>query len=237
MARHRSMAGALSLLLAFLFIVLTIPASAQQDYVGKFDAFAGFSWMASPSANLYQRGGLTQVAYNWKRWLALGADYSYMSGNTSILPQYLKPSLQQQLAGEIAGAGGLPPGYTLFVPYQGTTWTFAAGPAINYRKFKNVTVFVHPNLGAIHETATTNPKDLIQKLIVSQLAPSGKKEDTVVFFGVGGGIDWNLTKHYGIRTTADYVWCDLFSDLLKDSRNSWRLGVGPTFHFGKNVEK
>ena len=237
MARHRSMAGSLSLLLASTILLLASSAFGQQDYVGKFDAYGGFDWMASPSANLYQRGGGMQVAYNWNRWLALGVDYSNMSGNTSIITSYLKPSLQQQLATEIAAAGGLPPGYTLFVPYEGHTWTIAAGPALNYRHFKNMTLFIHPNLGAIHETATTHPKDLIQKLIVSQLAPSGKKEDTVVFYGVGGGIDYNFTKHIGIRTTVDYVHCDLFSDLLKESRNSWRLGVGPTFHFGKNVEK
>jgi Outer membrane protein beta-barrel domain len=236
MARHRSMAGALSLLLAFLFLILTVPASAQQDYVGKFDVYGGFTWMSSASANLYQRGGMTQVAYNWNRWLALGADYSNMTGNTSIIVPYLKTSLQEQLNAQITAAGGLPPGYTLYVPYHGDTWTFAAGPAFNFRKFKHVTLFIHPNLGLIHEKATTKPVDLIQKLIVTQLAPSGKKEDTVMFYGLGGGMDLNATKHVGIRMTVDYVHCDLFSDLLKDPRNSWRLGVGPTFHFGKDTK-
>jgi opacity protein-like surface antigen len=241
------MAGALSLLLAFSFLFLVISAVAQQqpapakpqseqEYVGKFDAYGGFAWMASPSANLYQRGFVTQWAYNWNRWLALGVDYSYMGGNTSIIVPYLKTDLQQQLAAEIAAAGGLPPGYTLYVPYHGTSWTIAAGPALNYRKIKHVTLFIHPNLGAIHETAETHPVDLIQNLIVSQLAPSGKKEDTVVFWGVGGGFDVNPTKHFGIRATIDYVHCDLFNDLLKDSRNSWRLGIGPTIHFGKNTK-
>ena len=236
MARHRSIAGALSLLLAFLFLVLTVPAVAQQDYVGKFDAFGGFTWMASPSANLYQRGGMMQVAYNWNRWLALGVDYSNLDGNSSIIPSYLKPSLQQQLNSEIAAAGGLPPGYTLYVPYEGHTWTIAAGPALNYRKFKHMTLFIHPNLGIIHETANIKPRDLIQQLIVGQLAPTKKKEDNVIFYGVGGGIDLNPTKHVGIRMTVDYVHCDLFTDLLKDSRNTWRLGVGPTFHFGKDTK-
>jgi hypothetical protein len=99
-----------------------------------------------------------------------------------------------------------------------------------------MTLFIHPNVGGIPETATTKPVDLIQKLIVSQLAPTGKKEDTVIFYGVGGGIDLLPTKHVGIRMTIDYVHCDLFSDLLKDSRNTWRLGVGPAFHFGGNVK-
>lgn len=237
MARHRSSAAALTLLLVFLFLLSVTPAAAQQDYVGRFDAFTGFSYMASPSANLYQRGFNGEFGYNYNRWLALGADYSILSGNTSIVPQYLKPSLQQQLGAAIGAMGGLPPGYSLYVPYQGTTWTFAAGPQINFRQLKSVTFFVRPDLGVIHETADLHPRDPIQKFVVTALAPSGKKSDDVVFYGVGGGFDINASKHVGVRVTVDYVHCFLFDNLLKDSRNTVRLSIGPTFRFGKNVEK
>ncbi len=240
MATHRPMAGALSLLLAFLFLMFLLPATAQaqqaQPYVGRFDAFTGFSYMASPSANLYQRGFNGEFGVNVTRWLALGADYSILTGNTSIVPQYLTPALQQELGAEIGALGGLPPGYTLYVPYQGKTWTFAAGPQINFRQLKAVTFFVRPDLGAIHETATTKPIDPIQTLVVAALAPGGKKTDTVVFYGVGGGFDLNATKHVALRVSVDYVHCFLFEDLLKDSRNTVRMSVGPAFRFGKNVE-
>ena len=61
---HYSKVGAL--LLAFLFLLLVIPAQAQQaqEYVGRFDAFTGFSYMDSPSANLYQRGFNGEFGYN-----------------------------------------------------------------------------------------------------------------------------------------------------------------------------
>jgi hypothetical protein len=36
--------------------------------------------------------------------------------------------------------------------------------------------------------------------------------------------------------TLDYEHCFLFKNLLKDSRDSVRISVGPTFRFGKNVE-
>lgn len=238
MKGNRCTTWALSALLVLLcFFFFTTAVQAQQDYVGRFDAFTGFSYMASPSANLYQRGFNGEFGVNVNRWLALGADYSVLDGSTSIIPSYLKPSLQQQLGLAIAALGGLPPGYSLYVPYDGRTWTFAAGPQVNYRKMKYVTLFVRPDLGAIHETASLNPQDPIQTIVVAALAPSKKKTDTTVFYGVGGGFDINASKHVALRVTVDYVHCDLFSDLLKDSRNTVRVSLGPTFRFGKNVEK
>lgn len=238
MARHRSMAWALSLVLVLLSLMFVIPVQAQQaqEYVGRFDVFTGFSHMSSPSANLYQRGFNGEFGVNVKRWLALGADYSILNGNTSIVPKYLTPALQQELGVEIAALGGLPPGYSLYVPYKGKTWTFAAGPQINFRQMKHVTLFVRPDLGVLQETATLKPKDPIQTFVVSGLAPSGEKTDRVVFYGVGGGFDLNASKHVALRVSVDYVHCFLFDNLLKDSRNTIRVSVGPTFRFGKNVE-
>ena len=174
MARHRSMAGALSLLLVFLFLMFVIPVQAQQaqPYVGRFTGFTGFSYMASPSFNLYQRGFDGDFGVNVKRWFSLGVDFSVLDGNTSILPKELTPSLQAALGAEIGALGGLPPGYTLYVPFNGKTYTVAAGPQINFRQLKRFTFFVRPGLGAIHEHATLKPRDTIQTIIVSSLAPS-----------------------------------------------------------------
>jgi opacity protein-like surface antigen len=241
MARFRSMAGALSLLSAFLLVLFLVPVMAQaqqaQDYVGRFDAFTGFSYMASPDFNLYQRGFNGEFGVNVRRWLALGGDFSVLDGNTSILPNELTPALQTELGAEIGALGGLPPGYTLYVPFNAKTYTFAAGPQINFRQLKYVTFFVRPDLGAIHENATLKPRDPIQTIVVQALAPSGNKTDTTVFYGVGGGFDVNASKHVALRVTVDYVHCHLFSDLLDSSRNTVRLSIGPTFRFGKNVEK
>ena len=238
MARHRSIAGALSLLLAFVVMSFTLPAQAQdaQPYVGRFSGFTGFSYMASPSFNLYQRGFDGDIGVNVTRWLSLGFDFSVLDGNTSILPKELTTSLQQQLGAEIGALGGLPPGYTLYVPFNAKTYTYAAGPQINFRQLKNFTFFVRPDLGAIHEDATLKPRDPIQTLVVASLAPSGSKQDTTVFYGVGGGLDFNASKHFAVRMSVDYVHCYLFKNLLNSSRNSVRISVGPTFRFGKNVK-
>ena len=89
------------------------------------------------------------------RWLALGADYSVLNGNTSIVPKYLTPSLQTELGASLHATGAI--GHdsrratrSMF-RIDGKTWTFAAGPQINFRQLKHITFFVRPDLGVIHE--------------------------------------------------------------------------------------
>jgi hypothetical protein len=54
---------------------------------------------------------------------------------------------------------------------------------------------------------------------------------------LGGGVEFNATKHVHLRADAEFVHVFLFSDLLANSRNSVRVSLGPTFNFGKNVKK
>jgi len=112
--------------------------------------------------------------------------------------------------------------------------TYATGPQMNYRHFRKVTLFIHPDLGAIHETALATPNDLISRAMVAQMAPGGTKTDWTYFYGVGGGVNFNVTRHVLLKVHVDFVRDHLFSDLL-NSRNSVRFSIGPFFQFGKNV--
>ena len=56
-------------------------AFSQQDYVGRFDLYNGFTWFDSPSAKLQERGYHLQAGINARTWLALGFDYSVVQGN------------------------------------------------------------------------------------------------------------------------------------------------------------
>jgi len=225
----------------FLFLTPLILAThvfAQQDYVGRFDLYNGFAWFDSPSAKLQERGYHLQAGVNLKTWLAVGFDYSVVTGSLTLTPDLLKPSLANQIAAQLAqlaAAGLLPAGYQVAVPTGSTTDTFAAGPQLEYRHFRRITLFIHPSIGAIYESATPHPGDPISAGIVAQLAPSGKKTDWEAFYGVGGGADLNFMRYFSIRLQADYVHNDLFSDILKESRNTVRLSVGPAFRFGKNI--
>jgi len=226
---------------AVVLLALLAPAAfAQQDYVGKFDLYGGFSYLESPHINLAERGFHFQVGVRPKVWYSLGFDYSVSTGHTNLGPSLLTTSLQQQLGAQIAAliaAHVIPPTYTLTLPIDSLTQTFAAGPQLAYHGWKPITPFIRPSIGAIHEIATPHPTDPVAAGVVMQLAPSGQKTDWTGFYGLGGGVDINLTSHFALRVQADFVHDHLFSDLLKDGRNTVRVSVGPAVQFGSNVKK
>jgi hypothetical protein len=230
------------LFLAALLLSLSACAFAQQDYVGRFDVFTGFSYLRSPKLNLQQRGFNTQLGVNLRPWLAFGLDYSIQEGRASLVTADLKTSLQTELntlvGPTIAGA--------LSVPFDATTQTFTAGPQLAYRHMKKVTLFAHPSIGAIHENISLNASQgaplpfvigVVGALVQQGVLKTTKPNDTTYFYGLGGGADYNLTRHFHIRADVEFVHVFLYSNLLKDSRNSVRLSVGPAFNFGRNVNR
>ena len=224
---------------ALAVIALATPTFGQQTQVERYDLYSGFTAFSTPHLNLTERGYNFQAGINWRSWLATGFDFAYVSGHSSLIPSMLKPSLAAQINGEIAAleaAQQLPPGYMLSVPTDSTTQTFAAGPQFSYRRWNAVTLFARPSLGAVHQTATPhpNPADPFAVAISHELAPSGKKTDWQGFYGFGGGIDWNLSPHFAIRTQTDIVYWTLFNDLL-DGNWTVRYSVGPTLRFGGNI--
>jgi hypothetical protein len=220
-------------LISFVFLFTCGAAFAQQEYVPRFDAFTGFSYLNSPKLNLAERGFNGEFGVNANRWLSLGGDYSVFTGHSDITPGDLTSSLQLALLPVLIS---LPPGTVIALPFDSTTYTFSAGPQFNFRQLKTFTFFVRPALGGMHETATLKPSSPLLASLVQQLAPSGgKKTDLALFYGFGGGFDVNASKHVGLRVGLDFVHVNLFSDLLASGRNSLRVSVGPTFRFGPNV--
>ncbi|HSM84628.1 MAG TPA: outer membrane beta-barrel protein [Candidatus Limnocylindrales bacterium] len=218
-------------LIALAAVLLSSAALAQQEYVGRYDAFAGYSYFASPKLNLVERGVNGEFGINVTRWLALGADYSYFTGHSDIRAQDLTPAIQAQLAPLVPLLGPNPS-----VPFDSITYTFTAGPQINFRQLKWVTFFIRPAIGGLHEKATLKPNNPLLALVVQQIAPSGKKSDLQPFYGAGGGFDLNASRHFGLRVAVDVVHVKLFDGLLAEGRNSVRISVGPTLRFGRNVE-
>ena len=219
----------LTLLLAFCLV--SAVAFAQQDYVPSYEGFAGYSYLYSPKLNLSERGFNAEFGFNYNRWLTLGADYSVFYGHSTIFPQDLTTALQLQLAHLV------PPGVPIFLPFDSTTFTFAAGPQFALRKFKWVTLFGRPGFGGLHETATLKPTNPVTAALVAQLAPGGKKTDLELLYGAGGGFEINASKNVGVQVSLDWVRTNLFQGFLNAPRNSLRISVGPTFRFGPNVPK
>jgi hypothetical protein len=216
------------------------PAPPEEQYVGKFLIYSGFMFLDSPKISLFEPGVHIQAGMRWSRHISVGFDYSRGTGNTSIGLSQATTALQNKfdpiLAGFIA-AGQLPANYVAALPFSSVTQTFTAGPEFPYRRFKRITPYIRPSAGIINEIATAHPKDELTHLVVESVAPSGMEEEWTAFYGFGGGVAFNVSKHFSLVVQADLVHDHLFPDLLKNGRNTVRFSIGPGFQFGHNVTK
>jgi len=218
--------------LTFL-LLSTLNCFSQQTEITQFSVISGYSYLATPSLNLDQRGYNGDIAQNVRPWLSLGFDYSVFTGNSTLLPSYLNASTQVKLAHLLPP--GVPPS-VVAIPYSSSTSTYQVGPQFNYRRLKHVTFFVRPALGLLHAKADTTPNPFVAPL-VGALLGGGKRSttDNTVFYGFGGGATWEITPHFGLRASADMARFNYFSNLLNGSRNAARFTVAAKFGFGKNI--
>jgi hypothetical protein len=233
--RSRSKCSTLLSLLVVSIVSLTqLPvASAQQDYVGRYDLYAGFSDLYTPGLNkINQKGVHIQAGINNNRWLSTGFDYSIQTGNTSLYEEYALTE----------GQAGLPPTYAVNVPLSATTQTFTAGSQLNYRHFSKVTFFIRPSLAAFRLEATAHPRQNTPDEIVvgaleatNVLQPNGTITDWTGAYGVGGGAEFALNRHFGVRAQMDAVWNHPFNYVVANGGWSYRYSIGPSFHFGRNI--
>src|SRR5215813_3269316 len=87
-----------SLVAVLLVLILSAAAYSQQEYVGRFDVFGGFSYFTSPKLNLVERGFNGEAGVNVFRWLAMGFDFSVFNGHSSLRASELNPTVLAQLA-------------------------------------------------------------------------------------------------------------------------------------------
>ena len=224
-----------AIVLCVLVVSLAVSAVAQKADVNRYTVFTGFDYMVSPARNLTERGFDIDFGVTIKPWLALGGDFGAMgsdifsgAGTINGSETTLAPVLSS------AAALGAPPPSAVFVPFQSTTYTFAAGPQFYLRKWDKVTLFARPGFGGIHESANLALSPQLAGLLGALGVPpiSPHQTDTTIFFGLGGGFDLNVSRPVGLRFAADWVNTHLFSSLLSNRQNYLRVSVGPTFRWG-----
>ncbi len=224
--------------LALFLLSTALPCFSQQTDIRQFVVFGGYTYLATPSLNLPQRGFDGDLGYNYRSWLSLGFDFGYYTGHSSLQTADLNPAFLATIPPPLlAGLAVLAPGG---VPYNITTQTYEAGPQFNYRRLKKVTFFVRPALGALHSNVSVSKAFL--GTLPPTLPPSAfcsivpcSPHDTVPFYGFGGGMSFEITPHFGLRVTSDFAHYNFFSSLLNGGRNSVRVSIGPKFSFGKNI--
>ncbi len=214
-----------------LAIFTCLPVWAQQTDINRYTIFTGFDYLLSPARNLTERGFDTDFGVTVRPWLGLGADFSaigdkFISGAGTI-------NGSETIFVPLLTAAGIPPNAVL-VPFRSTTYTYAVGGQFYLRKWKKVTLLVRPGLGGIHESATfALPPGLGPVFAAAHVTPpSPNQVDTALFFGIGGGIDFNVSRPVALRFATDWVNTHLFSYLLTSRQNYVRFSVGPTFRWG-----
>lgn len=226
-----------SFVCVFLFLLLiTLSGFSQQTNVRQFASFGAFSYLSTPSLNLTQRGFDGDFGVNMRSWLTLGFDFSYNNGHTTLLPNDLNAATQAKLAPYVPILQQL--GIPAAVPYNASTYTYEGGPQFNYRRFKHVTFFARPALGALHASIEAKPNNpVLGQIVGGLLGKSLSQSDTVVFYGFGGGATWEITPNFGIRVAADMAHYNMFSNILNGGRNSVRVVIGTKYSFGRNILK
>jgi hypothetical protein len=219
-------------LLCSLLPLFSLMCFSQQTEITQFSVIGGYSYLATPSLNLTQRGFNGDIAQNVFPWLSMGFDFSTFTGDSSLLPKYLNSATQMKVARM------LPPGVPaslLVVPYSSSTSTYQFGPQFNYRRLRKVTLFARPALGLLHVKMQTGPSQLQAPFVRALLNGKLSSADNAIFYGFGGGATWEINPHFGLRFSADYARFDMFPKLLNGTRNSVRLTVAAKFGFGKNI--
>ncbi len=92
-------------------------------------------------------------------------------------------------------------------------YLLAAGPRLTVRK-----VFVHGLIGMDH---------LANNIYFDGLGPSPSNNALAV--ELGGGVQWKVARHLGVRTSADYV----LSEFEGYIQSNFRVTAGVVFDFGK----
>jgi hypothetical protein len=219
----------------FLFLTQLPAAFAQQDYVGRYDLYTGFSDLNTPALhNINQVGFHLQAGINNNRWLSTGFDYSIQTGDTTLIPSLASPAVTAGLT-QLYQYGILPLTYAVDLPLSATTQTFTAGSQLNYRHFSKVTLFIRPSLAAFRISATPHPANPYDAIVASVLVANPPLVDWTGAYGVGGGAEFALSRHFGIRAQLDVVYNHPYNYILANGGWSYRSSIGPSFHFGRNV--
>ena len=218
--------------MTLLLLLTGTNCPGQRGYLGRYDAYVGFSDINAPFVNNLNQPGLAfSVGMVHNRWLASGLDYSVQSGTGPLTSSVLTKQLQAGLAET------LPPGYNFRLPTDVKIQTFAGGTQLTYRRFDRAPIFIHPVLTALRIEATPRPKDPVAAAIAHALTPSGKKVDVTGGYGLGGGTDLRISKHVSARMEMDLAWCHPVNDILGSGGWIIRGSFGPSFHFGRDVNR
>jgi opacity protein-like surface antigen len=175
-----------------LLVLVSVPGRAQE--APKVEVFGGYSFLR-PEGGGNLNGWQVSVAGNINDWFGVVAELSGHYG-----------SRHSRSISSFPGFPGLPdpPIFNARTDSESSFHTFLFGPRFSYRKNARVTPFAHALVGAsrVQEELTTT----ISFSDMNESFNHFSFSDTNFAVALGGGIDLNLSKGFGLRLVqADYL--------------------------------
>lgn len=182
-------------------------ASAQDE---KVEAFGGYSYLrfnpgnGASAANF--NGGSGSIAYNVLPWVGVVADIGgYHWGG----------SAREDLNGS-------------------TAVSYLFGPKVSYH-VGPIVPFVHALFGGVHGSISGTTCESSDSRVHPEgcTTESENLSDNVFGMALGGGVDWNVTHHLGVRLVqAEYVLTNFNANFAGNtSQNNVRVSAGVTVRF------
>jgi len=182
-------------------------ASAQDD---KVEVFGGYSYLrfnpgnGASAANF--NGGSGSIAYNVLPWVGVVADIGgYHWGG----------SAREDLSGS-------------------TAVSYLFGPKVSYH-VGPIVPFVHALFGGVHGSISGTTCESSDSRVHPEgcTTESETLSDNVFGMALGGGVDWNVTHHLGVRLVqAEYVMTNFNANFAGNtSQNNVRVSAGVTVRF------
>ncbi len=222
--RLKARSIALAALAIFLMPVFSFgaedPASPQAEGrntgTPKVELFLGYSYLravptlAAGNRLVWLNGGSTSVAYNLNRHLGVVADFGAYTNS------------EVRFTGAYAETVGVDNSNVAVL-------TYLVGPRFSFRRSERFTPFVQALFGGVHANRVVLSDCATNCLLLPY--------ETTFALTAGGGLDFNLRRHFAIRIVQAEYLMTRFTDSTSGNsgtQNYVRLSSGIVFRFGGN---
>lgn len=178
-----------------VMLVTCIPAAAQSDW----RLFGGFSYGRADMSSELEPFGVDKInAFGWGASITNYTTWARWFGATVEASGFYKhPSIT-------IPAGYIEPGVpetdeTISNAIYATAYTVMGGPSFAYRGNPNFEPFVHFLFGGVYGDASLTGKG---EILAGTYASAS---DWVFGYGLGGGVDFKISKRLAVRGQADWI--------------------------------
>jgi opacity protein-like surface antigen len=170
-----------------------------------FQFGVGYSFMRTAQEDVKNLNGF-QVSgfYNFNSWFALGGEFSGLYGTETETRQFMVGDMKKDFD----------------VKTSLDRYFYLFGPQMTWHPCEHTRVFGHVLVGGVHDRNEVS-------------FPDGSMRSSADAFAlaVGVGVDVQVTRHFSVGPSFDYVPTHFTSPTGNNWQNNWRVGVAAKVNF------